>query len=335
MRGWTALVKPWVLSVLALSLGPGCGGGGAPPVIGPNLVRNPSFEAGLAPWWTATETDGKALISAEAADHGNMGLKLSKGVLGWGAMVGQETETHQAGETYQIRVRIKGAVGGERVMVNFHGYDFQLEAEPRWKTVTRLLYMSEANGIGNSFLSLTTNEATVYVDDVSFAKAEVARGDADQEEDNLLRNGSFESDLGMWVSWTDAGLGEGTAVTSPDGRQSGYAGLVLSKGPSGSAVAVKQELRDPLAAGEEYRLEAHVKGTQGGEAVLLCVQLNSPPWDGPCHRVNATTGWTHLSEKVTVNPALVDQRVGVLVSLASEGSVLVDDVILVRTRSAR
>lgn len=334
MRGWTALLKPWVLSVLALSLGPGCGGGGEPPTIGPNLVSNPSFETGLAPWWTATEEDGKASVSAEAADHGNMGVALTKGTLGWGAMVGQNTEPHQAGETYQVRARIKGAVGGERVTVYFHGASFEIEAGPRWSTVTRLLYMSETTEDFAAFFSMTTNEATVYVDDVSFAKAEVARGDADEEQDNLLRNGSFESDLGMWTFWTDAGP-EGTASASPDGRQSGYAGLVLSKGPSGATVAVKQELRDPLANGEEYRLEAHVKGTQGGEAVVLCVQMAKPPWDGPCHRVNASTGWTHLSEKVTFDPALVDERVGVLVSLASQGTVLVDDVILVRTRSAR
>jgi len=330
MRGWTARLKPWVLGVLALSLG--CGGGGAPPtVVGPNLVRNPSFEAGLAPWWTATEEDGKASLSAEAADHGSMGVVLTKGTIGWGAIVGQATEPHQAGETYQARVRLKGAVGGERVIVRFHGQSFEVEAEPRWMTVTRLLYMHEASDDNVAMLSVITNGATVHVDDVSFAKAEVARGDADEEENNLLGNGSFESDLGMWNFWTDAGS-DGAATSSPEGRQSGYAGLVLSKGPSGSAVAVKQELRDPLAEREEYRLEAQVKGTQGGEAVVLCLQNRDAPWDGPCIQVTATTGWTHLSEKLTFDAALVNKRVGVLVSLASEGTVLVDDIIIVRTR---
>jgi hypothetical protein len=336
MRGWTALLKPWVLSVLALSLGPGCGGAGAPPVIGPNLIRNGSFEeAKLEPaWWTATEKDGTATVSPEAADLGNRGLVLHKGTVGWGAMVGQETEPHQPGETYQVRARLKGAQGAELVTLSFHGQGFEVQTEPRWRTVSRLLLLPEASDNVTALISVTTDDSTVYVDDVSFARAEVARGEADEEEGNLLRNGSFESDLGMWSFWTDAGP-EGTASTSPDARQSGYAGMVLSKGPEGSGVAVKQQLRDPLAEGEEYRLEAHMKGTVGGEAVALCVQINHEPWDGPCVPVNATTGWTHVSEKLTFDPALTDERVGVLVSLLSEGTVLVDDVILVRTRAGR
>jgi hypothetical protein len=337
MRGWTALLKPWALSVLALSLGSGCGGGGAPPLIGPNLVRNGSFEEAKleTSWWKATDSkDGTATISPAAADIGNMGLVLHKGTGGWGSMVGQETKPHQAGETYQVRARLRGVVGGERVTVSFHGQGFEVETEPQWRTVTRLLLLPEVSDNATALISVTSDESTVHVDDVSFARAEVARGDADEEEDNLLRNGSFESDLGMWNFWTDAGP-EGTASTSPDARKSGYAGMVLSKGPSGMGVAVKQQLRDPLAEGEEYRLEAHVKGTEGGEAVVLCVQINHEPWDGPCTHVTASRGWTHVSEKLTFDPALTDERVGVLISLVSEGTALVDDVILVRTRPGR
>jgi hypothetical protein len=336
MRDCTALLKPWVLSVLALSLGAGCGGGGEPPLIGPNLIRNGSFEdAKLDPWWKGMDsTVGTATVSSEAADIGNMGLVLHKDTGGWGAMVGQETEPHQAGETYQVRARLKGVQGGERVTLSFHGQGFEVELEPRWRTVTRLVLLPEASENASAIISVTTDNATVHVDDVSFARAQVARGDADEEEDNLLRNGSFESDLGMWNFWTDAGP-EGTASTSPEARKSGYAGMVLSKGLSGGGVAVKQQLRDPLAEGEEYRIEAHVKGAVGGEAVILCVQINHEPWDGPCVHVTATTGWTHISEKLTIDPALVDERVGVLISLVSEGTAMVDDVVLVRTRSAR
>ncbi len=332
MRGWTALLKPWVLRVLALSLAAGCGEG-EPPVIGPNLIRNGSFEAGLEGWWNATDSkDGKASISGEAADLGTFGLVLYKGTGGWGSMVGQETEPHQAGETYQVRARLKGKVGGERVTLSFHGQGFEVEADTRWRTVSRLVLLPEAGDNLTALVSVTTDNATVYVDDVSFARAQVARGEADEEEDNLLRNGSFESDLGLWNFWTDAGP-EGTATASPDARQSGYAGMVLSKGPSGAGVAVKQQLRDPLAEREEYRLEAHVKGAQGGEAVTLCVQINHEPWDGPCIQVTASTGWRHISERLTIEPAVDDERAGVLVSLNSEGTVMVDDVILVRTRS--
>jgi hypothetical protein len=333
MRGWIALLKPWVLSVLALSLGPGCGSGGGPPVLGPNLLRNGSFESKFEDsWWAATDSKGgKATISAEAADLGAFGVELYKGTGGWGSMVGQETEPHQAGETYQMRVRLKGKVGGERVTLSFHGQGFEVDADTRWRTVSRLVLLPEDTENSTALISVTTDNATVYLDDVFCARAEVARGEADEEEDNLLRNGSFESDLGMWNFWTDAGA-EGTATTSPDAGQSGYAGMVLSKGPSGSGVAVKQQLREPLGAGEEYRLEAHVKGAEGGEAVSLCVQINHEPWDGPCIQVTADDDWEHISEKVTFDPSLVDERVGVLVSLLSEGTVMVDDVILVRTR---
>jgi hypothetical protein len=322
--------------VLALSLGAGCGGGGEPPKIGPNLIRNGSFEGGLADWWSAPVSadgkTGKASVSTEAADLGALGLVLYKGTGVWGSMVGQETEPHQAGETFQVRARLKGQAGGERVTLSFHGQGFEVEADTRWRTVSRMVLLPEAGDNATALISLTTDNATVYVDDVAFSRAEVARGDADEEEDNLLRNGSFESDLGMWTFWTDAGP-EGTASTSPEARNSGYAGMVLSKGLSGGGVAVKQPLPEPITAGEKYRLEAHVKGTQGGEAVALCVQMKDEPWDGPCISVTATGGWKHISEELTIGPELIDERAGALVSLVSDGTVMVDDVIVVRTRS--
>jgi hypothetical protein len=336
MRGWIALLKRWVLAVLAMSVGVGCGGEGEPPRLGPNLIRNGSFEGGLEGWWHAAspkdgKPDGTASVTSEAADLGALGLALTKGTTGWGSMVGQETEFHQAGETYQVRARLRGAVGGESVTLSFHGQGFEVEADTRWRTVSRLVLLPEEADNTTALIAVTTNGATVQVDDVFVARAEVARGDADEEEDNLLRNGSFESDLGMWNFSTNAGP-EGTATTSPEASHSGYAGMVLSKGSSGAFVAVKQPLPHPISGGDEYRLEAHVKGALGGESMALCVQINREPWSGPCVFVTATDSWQHISEELTFEPELVDERMGALVSLVSEGTVMVDDVIVVRTR---
>jgi hypothetical protein len=322
-----SLRKRWWLGLLVLGVGAGCGGA-QPPTLGENLVFNGSFESGLDGWWQA---GGDATPSADAADSGAFGLTLHKGSDGWGSMVGQETRGHTIGQTYQIYARLKGAVGGERVTFRYHGQGFEVVADSRWRTVNRMVLMPEINGDTNALVAVTTNDATVYVDEVSFAQAIVARGDADKEDDNLLRNGSFESDLGLWDFWTDSP--DGSASTSPDARHSGYAGMVLTRGGEGSISSVKQPLPDPVASREKYRIEANVRGAHGGEVVNVCLQINHEPWDGPCAQVTAAVDWQHLSQEVSIDDAIVDERVGALVSLSTPGTVMVDDVIVVRTRS--
>ncbi len=324
------LRKPWGWGILLLCTGLGCGGPQAP-VLGPNLVRNGSFESGLDGWWKAAgSAEGRASVSPTAADVGASGLVLYNGSNSWGSMVGQDTRGHSAGQTFHINARLRGAAGGELVSFNFHGQAIDVIAETRWRTVSRMVLMPEVNGDTGARISVVTQGATVHVDDVAFTTAEVERGDADNEDDNLIRNGSFESDLGLWAFWTSSA--EGTARTSPDVRRSGYAGLVLTRGAEDSLTTVKQPLPEPLAEREEYRIEANVRGADGGELVNVCLQINHEPWDGPCAQVEATRDWQHVEKKVPVEGALIDERVSVLVSLASEGTAYVDDVIVVRTR---
>jgi hypothetical protein len=324
------LRKPCGWGLLALGMGLGCGEPQAP-ILGPNLVRNGAFESGLEGWWKAAgSTDAKAFTSPAAADEGASGLVLYNSTESWGSMVGQDTLEHTEGQTFHIQARLKGAKGGERVIFNFHGQAVDVVAETRWRTVSRMVIMPEINGDAGARISVITEDATVYVDNVSFETAQVERGDADGEDDNLLLNGSFESDLGLWDFWTSSP--EGTARTSPDARQSGYAGLMLTRGAEISLTTVKQSLPDPVADREEYRIEAHVRGADGDELVNVCLQINREPWDGPCVEVQATRDWQHVSMKVPVEGALIDERVGLLVSLASEGIAYVDDVIVVRTR---
>jgi len=199
------LLKPWALAVLALGLSQGCGGEPQAPLpVSPNLVQNGSFEGTLAPWWTGDNSEGgSAATSPDAADLGRSGLVLHKGKGGWGSMVGQETKGHKVMQTFQVKARLRGAQGGERVTFSFHDEGFEVIAEPDWRTINRLVLMPEANGKTSAMIAVTTDEATVHVDDVSFTRVEVERGDADTEEDNLLRNGSFESDLGLWTFWAD------------------------------------------------------------------------------------------------------------------------------------
>lgn len=330
-----SLRKSGWLVALTLSLCQGCREDGTAPIIGPNRVRNGSFESGLDGWWEALNgKDGKVETRADAADLGAAGLVLHKSTGEWGTMVGQETEGHPAMQTFQIRARIKGAVGGEAVSLSFSGQGFEVTAEERWRTVSRLVLLPEAHDNPSAIIAVTTDEATAYVDDVSIALAQVARGDADTEEGNLLRNASFESDLGLWNFWTNS-LPGGTASTSPDARYSGYAGMVLTRGAEGSLTTVKQSLPDPAMANEEYQLEARIRGANGGEAVNLCLQINHDPWDGPCIQETAGKDWRHLSKKVSITEEMHDERVGVLVSLSSEGTVMVDDVIVVRTKTVR
>jgi hypothetical protein len=324
------LRKPWWLGILVLGMGQSCGSEPRAPVVGPNLVLNGSFESGLAPWWQAGGSpESTASVSSEAADSGTSGLVLYNAMQSWGSMVGQDTQGHVAGQTFHIQARLKGVAGGERVNFNFHDQSFDVVAEKDWMTVSRMVFMPEINGDSAARISVMTEGATIHVDEVSFAAAEVERGDADTEEDNLLRNGSFESDLGLWAFWTNAP--EGVARTSPDARHSGYAGLVLSRGAEDGVTTVKQMLPEPLAEREEYRIEAQVRGADGGEQVELCLQINHEPWDGPCVKEKASRGWQSVWLKVPVEGALIDERVGALVSLSSEGTVYVDDVIVVRT----
>jgi hypothetical protein len=205
-----------------------------------------------------------------------------------------------------------------------------VEAEDRWRTVSRLVLMTEPTDDSNARISVTTEDSTVYVDRVSVALAEVERGDADNKKDNLLRNGSFESDLSMWTFWTDSP--EGAASTTPDVRKSGYAGLALTRGAEGNYSLLKQTLPDPVLMREQYRIEAEVRGAHGGELVNICLQLNHEPWDGPCVPVTAYVNWQHASQTFTIDEALSDEVLSLVVSLGSEGTAYVDDVSVVRTR---
>ncbi len=324
----SALWKPWV-GLLALGGLLGCGESKSPPRIGDNLMNNSSFEEGLQGWWTSNDSEGGAADTRpEAASTGSLGLVLSKGEGGWGSSAGQDTVPHHAGQTLHISVSLKGAVGGERVYIAYHSKGFWVEATPEWQTVSRLMQMPDDSGDAAAFITLNTDFATIYVDDVVFAPAEVALGVADKAPDNLLRNASFESELSFWDFWTDSP--EGKASTSPEAGASGYAGLVLTKGAEGWASSVKYQLSEAVAAGERYRIELDAQGLRGGEQVEVCIQVNHEPWDGPCVSLKATTDWEHFSETVTIDEALDGEQVGFLVSLKSRGTVRIDDVILVR-----
>lgn len=325
------LRKPWWLSMLALVVCQGCGEPHAP-VIGPNMIINGSFESGLENgWWTAKDSEqSSATVSPDAADSGSAGLVLHKGPDGWYSMVGQSTPGHEAWLTVQVHARLKGAQGGEHVTFGYDDQSFEVLAENRWRTVSRLLLLPERSDNSNARISITTNDGTVYLDEVSFAMAQVERGDADLAKGNLLRNGSFENDLSLWSFFTSAP--EGTASTSPDARHSGYSGLVLNRGPEGTITLVKQPLPDPVGEREEYRIEAYVRGAHGGEAVNMCLQIDHDPWTGPC--VSATTylDWEHVEFKLPIDPTMIDERVGVVISPTTEGTVMVDDVVMVRTK---
>lgn len=324
------LRKPWWLVVLALGVWQGCGEAQAP-VIGDNLIVNGSFESELNGWWTANDSDADtATVSADAADYGSAGLVLHKGPDGYYSMVGQTTTGHEVWQNIQVHARIKGAVGGEHVTFGYDDQGFEMVAEPQWRTVSRLLLMPDRSDESNARISITTNDGSVYVDEVSFSEAWVERGDADTAKGNLLRNGSFESDLSLWSFFTNNP--EGTASTSPDARHSGYAGMVMSRGPDGAVTLVKQALRDPVAKGEEYRIEADVRGEHSGDLINMCLQIDHDPWTGPCISAKTYTNWQHVSEKLSIDESMIDERVGVVISPASEGTIMVDDVILVRTK---
>ncbi|ADO72314.1 carbohydrate binding domain-containing protein [Stigmatella aurantiaca] len=317
------------LGALALVLATGCGEPHAPKV-GDNQLVNGSFESKLSGWWAVTDSEGgTAQVLSTSADVGALGLALFKGTGGWGSMVGQETPPHTAKQTYHLRARLRGAKGGERVSISFHGQGFEVETGSQWQTVERLVFLPEASDNTTALLSVTTDNATVHVDDVSFAPAEVERGEADKASGNLVSNGSFESGLGMWNFWSGS---DGQADTSAEARGSGYAGLVLRMGTGGGGSSVKQMLPEPVRSGEVYRLEVRVRGALGGEAVGMCLQVNEEPWDGPCLPVPVTTEWGHVTGEVTIEEPFQDQPMGVMVSLFSEGSVQVDDVIVVRVQ---
>lgn len=329
------LRQPGWLGLVALGLWQGCGEPQAPVVQGPNLIVNGSFEGTLNPWWTANDSDGgTGGTSPAAADIGASGMSLHKGKGGWGSMVGQETPGHSAMQTFRFKARIRGAKGEEQVNISFHGQSFNVTAEPVWRTVDRLVITPDESGGNTVMLTATSDDSTVHVDDVSAFWVEVARGDADNEGDNLIRNGSFESDLGLWKFWASV-PDEGKAWTSPDARGSGYAGAVMTRGPLEGFTTLQQTLPAPVFQGEEYRIEARVRGERGGEKVNLCVQMVDEPWDGACLYVNATTQLQHVSKTLRIEENLNDKRSVLLLSLSSEGTAYVDDVILVRTKEKR
>jgi hypothetical protein len=120
---------------------------------------------------------------------------------------------------------------------------------------------------------------------------------------NLVSNGSFESGLNGWWSWTDSE--EGTASTSAEAADEGSAGLVLTRGAEGNYSLLKQPLPEPVMVREQYRIEADVRGARG-EFVNICLQLDHEPWDGPCASVTAALDWQHVAQTVTIDEALSD-----------------------------
>lgn len=324
----TVLRKTWLTALLALGVWLGCGEEGVPPSIGANLLQNNSFEDGLQGWWTVTDSEGGMVTTLpEAATSGALGLALYKGKGGWGASAGQGTPPHSVGQTIHISANLKGGAGGEVAYIGYHSQGFWVPLSDKWQNISRLMLMTDDAGDAVVFITNTTELSTIHVDDMIVAPVTVAQGDADKLPDNLLRNGSFESELSLWDFWTDSS--GGTASTSREAGRSGYAGLVLTKGADGWATNVKQQLVKPLAEGEQYRVEFQLQGARGGETVEVCLQVNHDPWNGPCVAVVASKGWKGFSRTLSIDASLDGQRLGALVSLKSEGSVRVDDVSLV------
>jgi hypothetical protein len=325
----TALRKPWLTALLALGVWLGCGEEEFPPSVGANQLLNHSFEAGLEGWWTVTDSEGGMVTTLpEAASSGALGLALYKGKGGWGASAGQGTPPPSMGQTVQLSANLRGGAGGEMAYIGYYSQGFWVTLSDKWQTVSRLMLITEDKGDDVVFITNITELSTIHVDDVIVAPVTVAQGDADKLPDNLLRNGSFESELSLWDFWTDSS--KGTATTSRVAGRSGYAGLVLTKGADGWATNVKQQLVTPVAQGEQYRLEFQLQGARGGESVEVCLQVNHDPWNGPCVAVVASKGWKSFSQMLPIDASLNAQRLGALVSLKSEGSVRVDDVSLVR-----
>jgi hypothetical protein len=325
----TALRRPWLTALLALGVWLGCGEEGFPPSLGANQLQNNSFEAGLEGWWTVTDSEGGMVTTLpEAATSGALGLALYKGKGGWGATAGQGTPLPSVGQTVQLSANLKGSAGGELAYIGYYSQGFWVTLSDKWQNVSRLMLITEEKGDDVVFITNTTEFSTIHVDDVIVAPVTVAQGDADKLPDNLLRNGSFESELSLWDVWTDSS--GGTASTSRAAGRSGYAGLVLTKGADGWATNVKQQLVTPVAEGEQYLVELQLQGTHGGESVEVCLQVNHAPWNGPCVAVVASKGWKGFSQTLSIDASLDAQRLGALISLKSEGSVRVDDVSLVR-----
>lgn len=73
----------------------------------PNLLKNGDFSAGMAPWWSALEWEGKGTFEVE---RGELKIVITDGSnQPWHVMVGQTSVPVVAGRTYQVSLQARAS----------------------------------------------------------------------------------------------------------------------------------------------------------------------------------------------------------------------------------
>ncbi|MCI1741793.1 MAG: endo-1,4-beta-xylanase [Prevotella sp.] len=138
---------------------------------------------------------------------------------------------------------------------------------------------------------------------------------------NILKNGTFDSDLSSWGGWGNSSTHTWNANGGPDG--SGCAELMNPTDASEYSAQFVQDLNTPLEVGKTYIFRFKAKGSVAG-IIQFAVQ-NSSTYAGEGYRsVNVTTDWNTYEVSYTCTKENMDRMCINFGKVA--GTYLVDDV---------
>lgn len=119
--------------------------------VGPNLLRNGSFEEGSAGWTLTPYTGGSVSVGTGNAVHGIKGLEIVSTVLanGGGHATSNEFISIAAGQTLDVRAMLNSSAAGQSAKISVIWYDSgqaQISVTDAYITVATTTTLAEAGG---------------------------------------------------------------------------------------------------------------------------------------------------------------------------------------------
>ncbi|MGO4544105.1 DUF4962 domain-containing protein [Paenibacillus sp. 2TAB23] len=294
-------------------------GAGSNPVMGPELLVNPSFEemSGSMPTgWRIFENKPDLTVEPvtnEAAD-GTRSIKLTDNATAATAGVQSSRIAYSPGTSYTATVKVKVISGSATMLIRYYDVDNKstqkvasANVKPDWQTIT-ITDMPPPSTVGLELIVVIPSSVTngvVYVDAASLKTTE------------LLTNPSFEAVTGTRpTGWTAVDHGTASSIATVTGSvySHGKSSIHIVEESATAAYSVKSPAT-PVVSGKSYTAAVNANAVAGGGSLILHF-LGSSAQQFMEAQTTGASGW----ETLTLTSELPAGTTHVLVELSSSGT---------------
>ncbi|WP_162053489.1 endo-1,4-beta-xylanase [Pontibacter pamirensis] len=242
-----------------------------------NLIPNGGFENDLANWWTqaASGTDASFTVVTDEKAEGSKALKvnvITPGANAWDVQAVNDAWASVTGKEYTLTFWAKAATSGSSFkMIQQVGDAYEEKTFTLTNTWQKYEWRFMAQAADLQLKFHFPNAGTFYLDGITIPQQE--------QVENLISNGSFESGSGNSFTnwWTGAGDGSATFTAATGSVQDGARALKVDVATLGSNPWEIQAVNDawPSVTGEDYTLTFWAKAATAGSSFKTVLQLGS------------------------------------------------------------